>query len=121
MKCPPLPGNPRRGDAGNRAHRTMAQNAVSPPITDRNKLCSASCRGGVYLELRASAARALAALDLPGYAIGGVSVGEPPELIEKIVRATTPPSSRAKTPLLDGGGETYREMAQANRRWRGFI
>jgi queuine tRNA-ribosyltransferase len=34
-------------------------------------------QGSVYPELRGQAARALAALDLPGYAIGGLSVGEP--------------------------------------------
>ena len=47
-------------------------------------------QGGVHLDLRQAAAEQLVQLDLPGYAIGGVSVGEPPELIEKIVQATTP-------------------------------
>ena len=51
-------------------------------------------------------------LDLPGYAIGGVSVGEPPELIEKIVQATTPLLPPDKPRYLMGVG-TYREMAQA--------
>ena len=50
--------------------------------------------------------------DLPGYAIGGVSVGEPPELIEKIVQATTPLLPENKPRYLMGVG-TYREMAQA--------
>jgi queuine tRNA-ribosyltransferase len=36
-------------------------------------------QGSVYPDLRRQAARALAALDLPGYAIGGLSVGEPKE------------------------------------------
>lgn len=69
-------------------------------------------QGGVYLELRQQAADALAKLDLPGYAIGGVSVGEPPDLIEKIVRATTPLLPAHKPRYLMGVG-TYREMAQA--------
>jgi queuine tRNA-ribosyltransferase len=50
--------------------------------------------------------------DLPGYAIGGVSVGEPAELIEKIVRATAPTLPAHKPRYLMGVG-TYREMAQA--------
>lgn len=41
-------------------------------------------QGGVYLDLRQQSARELIEFDLPGYAIGGVSVGEPPELIEKL-------------------------------------
>ena len=33
-------------------------------------------QGGVFADLRAESAARLAALDLPGYAVGGVSVGE---------------------------------------------
>ncbi|NJN21574.1 MAG: tRNA guanosine(34) transglycosylase Tgt [Leptolyngbya sp. RL_3_1] len=69
-------------------------------------------QGGVYLDLRSEAAAALRDLDLPGYAIGGVSVGEPPALIEKIVQATTPLLPLDKPRYLMGVG-TYREMAQA--------
>lgn len=69
-------------------------------------------QGGVYLDLRQAAAKELAALDLPGYAIGGVSVGEPPELIAEIVKATTPLLPEHKPRYLMGVG-TYREMAQA--------
>lgn len=69
-------------------------------------------QGGVYLDLRQEAARSLANLDLPGYAIGGVSVGEPPELIEAIVKATAPLLPPEKPRYLMGVG-TYREMAQA--------
>ncbi|MBD1998244.1 tRNA guanosine(34) transglycosylase Tgt [Leptolyngbya sp. FACHB-541] len=69
-------------------------------------------QGGVYPDLRQQSARDLAKLNLPGYAIGGVSVGEPPELIEKIVQATTPLLPEEKPRYLMGVG-TYREMAQA--------
>ncbi|WP_008318161.1 tRNA guanosine(34) transglycosylase Tgt [Leptolyngbya sp. PCC 6406] len=69
-------------------------------------------QGGVYLDLRREAAVALTALDLPGYAIGGVSVGEPPELIEKIVQAITPLLPQHKPRYLMGVG-TYREMVRA--------
>ena len=34
-------------------------------------------QGGVHLELRAESARALVELDFPGYAVGGLAVGEP--------------------------------------------
>ena len=69
-------------------------------------------QGGVYLDLRQLSARSLVEFDLPGYAIGGVSVGEPPELIQKIVEATTPLLPPNKPRYLMGVG-TYREMAQA--------
>jgi queuine tRNA-ribosyltransferase len=34
-------------------------------------------QGGVHLDLRAASARALVELDFPGYAVGGLAVGEP--------------------------------------------
>ncbi|MGQ9585251.1 MAG: tRNA guanosine(34) transglycosylase Tgt [Anaerolineae bacterium] len=37
-------------------------------------------QGGVFQDLRAESARFLAGLDFPGYAIGGLSVGEPKEM-----------------------------------------
>ena len=69
-------------------------------------------QGGVYPDLREFAAKQLADLDLPGYAIGGVSVGEPPELIEKIVQATAPLLPIQKPRYLMGVG-THREIVQA--------
>ncbi|WP_119289261.1 tRNA guanosine(34) transglycosylase Tgt [Azohydromonas sediminis] len=45
-------------------------------------------QGGMYEHLREASAAALAELDLPGYAIGGVSVGEPKEDMRRIVAHT---------------------------------
>lgn len=42
-------------------------------------------QGGVYPELRRQSAREIVDLDLPGYAIGGLSVGEPKELMYEIL------------------------------------
>jgi queuine tRNA-ribosyltransferase len=69
-------------------------------------------QGGIYEDLRCKAAESLVALDLPGYAIGGVSVGEAPELIHQIVRVTAPLLPVHKPRYLMGVG-TYREMVEA--------
>jgi len=69
-------------------------------------------QGGVYPDLRQEAAAAIAQLDMQGFAIGGVSVGEPAHLIEKIVKVTTPLLPLNKPRYLMGVG-TYREMVQA--------
>ncbi len=50
----------------------------------------AIAQGSSYDDLRREAAEALSALDFSGYAIGGVSVGEPEPEMLKQVRATTP-------------------------------
>jgi len=47
-------------------------------------------QGGVYDELRTRSAEQVCATDLPGYAIGGVSVGEGIDLLKRIVSHTAP-------------------------------
>lgn len=47
-------------------------------------------QGSTFDDLRREAAESLAALDFPGYAVGGVSVGEPEPEMLKQVAATTP-------------------------------
>jgi queuine tRNA-ribosyltransferase len=69
-------------------------------------------QGGIYPDLRTQSAKDLVSLDLPGYAIGGVSVGEKPELIHQIVKWTTPLLPAHKPRYLMGVG-TYKEMVVA--------
>lgn len=47
-------------------------------------------QGSTYKDLRKQCVDEVVARDLPGYAIGGVSVGEGPELMERIVSETAP-------------------------------
>jgi queuine tRNA-ribosyltransferase len=47
-------------------------------------------QGGLDTELRKQCCAALVDLDFPGYAIGGLSVGEPPAEMYRILDATTP-------------------------------
>jgi queuine tRNA-ribosyltransferase len=47
-------------------------------------------QGSTFDDMRREAAEALSALDFPGYAVGGVSVGEPEPEMLKQVAATTP-------------------------------
>jgi queuine tRNA-ribosyltransferase len=47
-------------------------------------------QGGMYAHLRKDCAAQLLELDAPGYAVGGLSVGEPGELSQEMVEETTP-------------------------------
>jgi queuine tRNA-ribosyltransferase len=47
-------------------------------------------QGGMYEDLRRESAERLVELDLPGYAIGGLSVGEPRASTRAIIEATLP-------------------------------
>jgi queuine tRNA-ribosyltransferase len=47
-------------------------------------------QGGMYPDLRRACAEQLVAMDFPGYAIGGLSVGEPRALTQEIIESTLP-------------------------------
>jgi queuine tRNA-ribosyltransferase len=47
-------------------------------------------QGGLDPDLRIACAKQLIALDFPGYAIGGLSVGEPPEAMYRVLDVTCP-------------------------------
>ncbi len=61
-------------------------------------------QGGMFLELRSQAAKALAKLDAPGYAIGGVSVGEGHASMVRVVEHTAPLLPADKPRYLMGVG-----------------
>ncbi len=61
-------------------------------------------QGGMFEHLREHSVAALAELDLPGYAIGGVSVGEPKEAMQRIVAHTPHLLPAAKPRYLMGVG-----------------
>ena len=61
-------------------------------------------QGGFYEDLRKKSAEDLISLDFPGYAIGGISVGEPKEEFLKILRYTAPLMPKHKPRYLMGVG-----------------
>ena len=61
-------------------------------------------QGGMFEALREASVDALVALDLPGYAIGGVSVGEPKEEMRRIVAHTPHRLPASKPRYLMGVG-----------------
>lgn len=61
-------------------------------------------QGGFYEDLRKKSAEDLIKLDFPGYAIGGISVGEPKEEFIKILKYTTPLLPENKPRYLMGVG-----------------
>jgi len=61
-------------------------------------------QGGMYADLRAECAGALVDLDAPGYAIGGLSVGEPRELSQEMTGVAAPLLPREKPRYVMGVG-----------------
>ena len=61
-------------------------------------------QGGMYLDLRAECAKQLVDMDFPGYAIGGLSVGEPAHLTREVIEATLPHLPKDKPRYVMGVG-----------------
>lgn len=111
-ECPPYPAERKDVEAAVERTYRWLKRCIEAHARPTDQALFGIVQGGVYLDLRRAAAESLVSLDLPGYAIGGVSVGEPAELIHHIVEATTPYLPADKPRYLMGVG-TYREMAQA--------
>jgi len=61
-------------------------------------------QGGVYADLREKSAKDLVSLDFPGYAIGGLAVGEPKEVMCEVLDATVKFLPKDKPRYLMGVG-----------------
>lgn len=78
--CAPYPSDDRRlKESLVRTHRWLAECKTHWLKDPRHQTLFGISQGGVNPLLRAESARAVADIDLPGYAIGGLSVGEPLE------------------------------------------
>lgn len=70
-----------------------------------NQALFAIVQGGTYRDLRKQSAEELIKMDFNGYALGGLSVGEPKELMYEIVNYTTPFLPQDKPRYLMGIGD----------------
>lgn len=103
-ECPPYPAEREYvKDSLERTTRWAERCMEAHRQTDTQALFGI-VQGGMYPDLRAQSARELIALDFPGYAIGGLSVGEPKELMYEVLAATTPLLPTDKPRYLMGVG-----------------
>ena len=68
----------------------MTPQPLDSKVAPKRQLCFGIVQGSAYPDLRESSARDLRALDFDGYAIGGVSVGEPEEEMFRAVDHSEP-------------------------------
>jgi queuine tRNA-ribosyltransferase len=72
------------------AQRQIEESAVSQLSTINSQLLFGIVQGATFEELRKQSAQAIVDLDFDGYAIGGVSVGEPEEEMFRAVESSEP-------------------------------
>lgn len=99
--------------AADRTHRWLERCVASHSRADDQALFGI-VQGSIYEELRAESARIVTGFDLPGFAIGGVAVGEERAAIERIVQYTTRLLPASKPRYLMGVGTPW-DIAYAIR------
>ncbi len=100
-------------DACDRTVRWAARCKAAATRSDQAQF--AIVQGGLNPELRVWCARQLADLDFPGYAVGGLSVGESPEEMYNVLDVVCPAMPAEKPRYLMGVG-TPRDLLNAVRR-----
>ena len=101
-ECPPLPAPPEAVEAA--VARTTRWARRGRDAYRGPGVPFGIVQGGTNEALRERSAAEIVALDFPGYAIGGVSVGEPPESIAKVARFTAGLLPEARPRYLMGVG-----------------
>ncbi|MDR0692731.1 MAG: tRNA guanosine(34) transglycosylase Tgt [Prevotellaceae bacterium] len=84
--------------------RCMARMQTTEPLYGYEQALFPIVQGCVYPDLRREAAEHAAALDTDGYAIGGLSVGEPAEVMYEMIETVTPVLPYHKPRYLMGVG-----------------
>jgi queuine tRNA-ribosyltransferase len=96
----------RAEEAMERTHRWL-ERCVKAHSRPQEQALFGIVQGSIYEDLREQSARTVTSFDLPGFAVGGVAVGEDRPLIEKIVLFTTPLLPAAKPRYLMGVGTPW--------------
>ncbi len=100
--CPPYPCS--RAEAIQAMERTHLWAPLNLEAKGQNQSVFGIVQGGVHLDLRSHSAHFLSELPFEGFAIGGVSVGEPTEMQYPVVSHTAPLLPENKPRYLMGVG-----------------
>jgi len=103
-ECTPHPADEALARTGVRRTLSWLDRCLTAHRRSRDQALFGIVQGSVYPTLRTSCAGSVVALDLPGYAIGGVSVGEGHELLCEITAHTAPLLPENKPRYLMGVG-----------------
>ncbi|WP_407275901.1 tRNA guanosine(34) transglycosylase Tgt [Halothiobacillus sp. DCM-1] len=108
-ECTPYPATPEQAASSMRlslrwaARSRAAFDALKPDNSDTALF--GIVQGGMYPALRQESAEGLLSIGFDGYAIGGLSVGEPFDERNAVLEATTPPLPTDKPRYLMGVGK----------------
>ena len=103
-RCLPYPSSREEAKLANELTIKWAQRCQKEMGQDTNQALFGIVQGGTYRELREDCARSIVGMDLPGYAIGGLSVGEPKSAMYEMLEVVLPLLPKEKPRYLMGVG-----------------
>ena len=98
-----------------RCKEEMARLNSLPDTINKNQLLFGINQGGIYEDIRIRHAQAIRELDLDGYAIGGLAVGESHEEMYRILDAVVPELPQNKPTYLMGVGTPINILEAVDR------
>lgn len=103
-ECPPYPAERDYVQTSTQRTYRWLKRCIQAHQRPHDQALFGIVQGGMYQDLREESAKQMVELDLPGYAIGGLSVGEPKELMYEVLSYTTPLLPKDKPRYLMGVG-----------------
>lgn len=103
-ECPPFPATYEYMKASVERTSRWAERCLEAHERPQDQGLFGIVQGGEFEELRKQSARDLVSMDFPGYAIGGLSVGEPKPIMNRMLEYTTPLLPSHKPRYLMGVG-----------------
>ena len=88
-QCPPYPATAEQVRAAMARTVAWAKRGLAVPLKE-HQMRFGIVQGGLFEELRVESARDITAMPFDGFAIGGLSIGESPDLMQKMARFTAP-------------------------------
>ncbi|TCS96462.1 tRNA guanosine(34) transglycosylase Tgt [Hazenella coriacea] len=103
-ECPPYPAEREYVQASTERTYRWLKRCIDAHQRPNDQALFGIVQGGMYQDLREESAKKLVELDLPGYSIGGLSVGEPKDIMYEVLGYTTPLLPKHKPRYLMGVG-----------------
>lgn len=103
-ECPPFPAEYEYVKKSLERTTRWAERCLQSHSRPNDQGLFAIIQGGMHEDLRKLSAEQLTSMDFPGYAIGGLSVGEPKHLMYEVLDYTTPLMPANKPRYLMGVG-----------------
>ncbi|MBM7691894.1 queuine tRNA-ribosyltransferase [Peribacillus deserti] len=103
-ECPPFPATHEYMKKSVERTSRWAERCLQAHNRPQDQGLFGIVQGGEYEDLRKMSAQDLTSLDFPGYAVGGLSVGEPKDVMNRVLEFTTPLLPADKPRYLMGVG-----------------